>query len=342
MPAAKPSRPSHAKPAPRSDAKPVEARAAAPRKEGSRIAREMAGRQSAPRQRFRHWVIVHSLGVSVGLSIWLHGMLPVLIGFKPPDPTVKKAHDEALAVVLVNAKHAAPPKVAQALAQTNLEGGGDQEKRQVMPSSPLPPKDSRRDGEALIEMQQKVQRLESLQKELLRKAQGAGLAVPQPTDAHTGEQPVEPEPAAKGLDLSNASAIARQEAVVKKSLNDYASRPRKGIISPSTREYRLAQYGEDWRIKVERVGELNFPRGAQGSLYGSVQVSVEIAPDGSIISAEITRPDLRTPKINEAALRIIRQAAPFAPIPPQIRQQYDVLVLIRTLNFTRDDINVVN
>ena len=164
------------------------------------------------------------------------------------------------------------------------------------------------------------------------------MAIAEQKTAQIGEQPTDPTPVSKGLDLNTATAIARQEAVVEKMVADYAARPRKGIISPRTKEYSLAQYGEDWRIRVERVGEYNFPRGAQGSLYGSVQISVEIAPDGHIIAAEITRPDLKTPKINEAALDIVKKASPFAKFPPEVRKDYDTVVITRTLNFTRDDI----
>lgn len=309
--------------------------------ESSALAKELAERLTRRGPRAGRWILLHALGIGIGISLCWHAMLS-MIGFTPPEPTIKKARDGGLAVVLVNARHARAPKEAQALAQANLEGGGNAEDPKAMPASPLPPRDARREGDALVDMQQRVQKLEARQRELLRRAKVADLAMPEQQARQPGEQPTEMPPVTGGLDLSTATAIARQEAVVAKQFNDYAGRPRRAVVSPRTREYELAQYAEEWRRKVERIGEYNFPRGVQGSLYGSVQISVEIAPDGKLISVDITKPDLKTQEINEAALDIIRKAAPFARLPQKVLEKYDTIVLTRTLNFTRDEISAGN
>ncbi|MDP5239265.1 TonB family protein [Uliginosibacterium sp. 31-16] len=146
--------------------------------------------------------------------------------------------------------------------------------------------------------------------------------------------------AAQGLDISKAKAIAGNEDVIEKNLADYTVSPRKGIISPRTREYPLAAYADSTVQKIARVGDANFPKDDSGhSLYGSVQVIFEIRPDGSLQSAELSR-STADARLNEAALRIVRKAAPFEPFSPDIRKEYDILVLVRTLNFTREDIGV--
>ena len=292
--------------------------------------------------------MVSKIGVRVGrealawgasASIIVHGLLILAVGFVAPSSSLRKEHDQGLKVVLVNAKHKNAPKDPQALAQANLDGGGEQDRKDLMPTSPLPAQDTVKEGDALADTQQKVRQLESLQRELLARAKAAETSAAHERQSKTEDAPADtPQPKA-GLDLSTRNAIQRQEAVVEKGLADYAARPRKGVISPRTREYKLAQYGEDWRIKVQRVGELNFPRGAQGSLYGSVQVSVDLLPDGRVLSAEISRPSPNQ-KLNEAALRIIKLASPYAPFPPDIRKEYDILTIVRTMNFTREDIGV--
>lgn len=284
------------------------------------------------------WLTKSALACGVGVSVLAHSLL-LVTGFSADDGGLRKEHDKGLKVVLVNAKHKRSPKDAQALAQANLDGGGEQDKKELMPSSPLPAQDAARDGNALMDSQQKVQQLESVQRQLLAQAKAADTRAARERQSKQEAQTTDTPQPKNGLDLSTATAIARQEAVVDKGVADYAARPRKGHISPRTREYKLAQYGEDWRLKVQRVGELNFPRGLKGSLYGSVQVNVELRADGSVISIEIGRPD-RNPKINEAALRIIKLASPYAPFPPDIRKEYDVLVISRTMNFTREDIGV--
>lgn len=284
------------------------------------------------------WLVGHAFACGIVLSILAHALL-LALHFIDVDSGLRKARDPGLQVVLVNARHKQAPKDPQALAQANLEGGGDQADKKLMPSSPLPPQDTVRNGDALISTQQKVQQLEAIQRELMARAKASEANVARERQSKTDDQPAEAPPVPRGLDLSTKSAMQRQEAVVEKRLNDYAARPRKTVISPSTKEYKLAQYSEDWRIKVQRVGELNFPRSERGSLYGSVQIAVELQPDGSIISAEITRPSPNA-KLNQAALRIVQLAAPFARFPPDIRKESDVLVIVRTLTFTREDIGV--
>ena len=68
------------------------------------------------------------------------------------------------------------------------------------------------------------------------------------------------------------------------------SAPKRKFVGARTREYRFARYVEDWRIKVERIGNLNYPEAARkGKLYGNLQLTVSIRADGSLESIEINR-----------------------------------------------------
>lgn len=281
----------------------------------------------------RSWLMAHALGVGIAVSLCAHSLLP-LIGFVAPPAGLKKQRDQGLEVVLVNAKHARAPQTAQALAQANLDGGGNTDDKKALPSSPLPPDTDRREGDSLVESKRRVEQLETVRRDLLTAARSK-LAVDK--QKKNDENPTESDPSPPGIDLTRATAIARQEAVVDKLLKEYAERPRKAFISPRTQYASHAQYLTAWATKIARVGELNFPRNTAGSLYGSVQIHVEIRADGSVARAEIARPD-KDPKINDAALRIIHIAAPFAPFPPDIRKEYDILEFVRTLTFTREDV----
>ncbi|MDQ7990104.1 MAG: TonB family protein [Candidatus Dactylopiibacterium sp.] len=280
----------------------------------------------------------HVLPFALAASFALHAVV-FAMDFVSPGSSPRKHEDKGLRVVLVNARHQQAPRDAQALAQANLDGGGNQADARHMPTSPLPPQDSVRDGDALVERAQRVRELEARQRELLTSARESRNRV-SPERAPTSETaPADSSAPERGLDLSVAQAIARQAAVIDRRLADYAARPRKGFISPRTREHDAAMYGEAFRAKLERVGEFNFPRSGANALYGSVRISVEIKADGSLADVAIDRAD-PDPRINEAALRIVRLAAPFARIPPELRQQYDILVLTRTMNFTREDISL--
>ncbi|NMG16532.1 energy transducer TonB, partial [Aromatoleum bremense] len=140
-----------------------------------------------------------------------------------------------------------------------------------------------------------------------------------------------------GLDLLNSAAtVARLEAEIDRQLDDYARRPRKKFIGARTKEYRFAQYVEDWRHKIERVGTLNYPEAARGRLYGSLLLVVAIRADGSIERVEVQRSS-GEPILDEAAKRIVQLAAPFAPFPSDIRGDTDILEIARTWTFTNAD-----
>ena len=69
----------------------------------------------------------------------------------------------------------------------------------------------------------------------------------------------------------------------------YQKRPRRTFVGARTKEFRFARYIEDWRSKIERVGELNYPAGRARGIYGNLLVSVAIRADGSLENVEISR-----------------------------------------------------
>ena len=140
-----------------------------------------------------------------------------------------------------------------------------------------------------------------------------------------------------GLDLlDSAAAIARVEARIDRILDEDARRPRKKFIGARAKEHRFAQYVEDWRLKVERVGTLNYPEEARGRVYGSLLLSVTISADGAVDRVAVHRSSGHK-LLDEAAVRIVRLAAPFAPFPPDIARDTDVIEITRTWSFTRAD-----
>ncbi len=268
------------------------------------------------------------------ISGLLHlGMLVVPI--VAPDQKAKPFRDNALEVVLVNAKHARAPEKPQVLAQANLDGGGNTEQKAV-PTTPLPPQEQIRVGDSLVEAKRRVEQLERQQRELLTQSQT--LRAAKVDQARPDESPTE-KPEAAGRDLAeSALAMARQQAVVDRGLREYAERPRKMFVSPRAAEYRFAQYVEDWRQKVERVGTLNFPKDRYGNrIYGTVGVYIEIYQDGSLYIPPEIRQSSGNADLDRAALRIVQLASPFAPFPADIRKDAQVLQIYRRWNFEKGD-----
>jgi protein TonB len=266
-------------------------------------------------------------------SLLLHALL-LALHFEIPDKLLNRAHDSQLEVVLVNSRSAIAPLEPQARAQANLDGGGniDEDRRA---KTPLPPMRRDSDGDELVTAQQRVQQLEAQQRRLLTEMQSQAAVAVQPQER--SEQP-EPQPQVSGADLAqSAMAMARTlEAQIARQIEEYNKRPRKKFIGSRTVEAVEAQYVEDWRQKVERVGNLNYPEAARGRIYGNLILSVGIRADGELDSVEVQRSSGHQ-VLDQAARRIVELAAPYGPFPPRLRQTVDILVITRAWSFTNSD-----
>jgi protein TonB len=266
----------------------------------------------------------------MAFSIALHAFLLFGISLVLPDPRSAASFLQPLQVVLVNTKSKSRPAKADALAQANLDGGGNTpEDRQA--KTPLP---AIRDDQQFTPEQiaKRVAQLEEESKRMLTRLKSEHrvaqpeLKKQQSSDASRGEDLVQ-----KSLE------IARLEAQINKNFDAYQKMPRRKYIGARTQEYRFAQYIEDWRIKVERIGNLNYPEQArQQRIFGSLKLSVSINADGSLGPVEVSRSSGNR-ILDAAAMRIVRLAAPYAPLSPDIRKDTDILVITRTWTFTSSD-----
>jgi len=272
------------------------------------------------------------LATAIGTSIVLHAIL-LAVHFKFPT-TFRPQSEQRMDVVLVNAKTRERPTKADVLAQANLDRGGNVDERRRA-RSPLPVTEPKNPGRDLSEAQRKVRELEVRQQELLALARQAQAKVAQqPTkNAPADETAAQPS----GRDLADlALAAMRLQAQIDKQIDDYQKRPRKKFVGANAAEYRFAQYEEEWRAKVERLGTVNYPAEARGKLYGNLRMTVTIRPDGTVDSVELDRSSgLKI--LDAAAFKIVRMAAPYAAFPASIRRDTDLLVITRTWFFSQGD-----
>jgi len=155
--------------------------------------------------------------------------------------------------------------------------------------------------------------------------------IEKPSETETdkkSEQPSTTELVNRSLEML---ALDRQ---INQSLLAYSKKPRSKFISARTKEFKYASYMRDWVAKVERVGELNYPDAARRqNLSGKLIVQVAVYPDGSVRDITIRKPSGHK-ILDDAAVRIVKLAAPFAPFPDSISKDTDVLVITRTWVFT--------
>jgi protein TonB len=271
--------------------------------------------------------------VAFSLSLAIHLFILFGISFTLPDIS-KLLAQQPLEVTLVNAKSRARPQRADALAQANLDGGGNTDaKRRARNPLPLPPEDKQ--GAELALAQKRVEQLERETKQLMTRAksQAKVASVPEVPQPKQQEQaaPDAADIVARGLE------IARLEAQIAREWENYQQRPRRRFIGARAQEYRFASYIEDWRAKVERIGEFNYPQAARDQrIYGSLVVTVSIKSDGTLERVEINRSSGQR-ILDAAAVRIVHLAAPYAPFPADIARDTDIIHITRTWLFTRSD-----
>lgn len=134
------------------------------------------------------------------------------------------------------------------------------------------------------------------------------------------------------------SEISSLQAKLAQQRQAYAKRPRiKTLTSVATRASVDAEYLNLWQEKIELVGNLNYPPEARRQkIYGQLRMVVSLLPDGSIHNIEILQSSGKR-ILDDAAIRIVRLAAPFAPFPPELRKDVDQLEIIRTWKFEKGD-----
>jgi protein TonB len=273
------------------------------------------------------------LAGALAASIVLHAIL-LSVHFKFPDELRWRSANAPLEVVLVNARTKERPAKADVLAQANLDRGGNVDENRRA-KTPLPVMEPPQPGRDLAEAQRRVQQLETQQDRLLAQANESSTRVPSEVEKQAPAE--EPAPNRNGRDLADLSLAAmRLQAQIDKQLDEYQKRPRKQFIGARSAEYRFAQYEEEWRAKVERVGTLNYPPEARGKIYGSLRLTVTLRPDGNVDTIELDRSSgLKV--LDAAAFKIVKMATPFAAFPPDIRRDTDLLVITRTWFFGQGD-----
>jgi protein TonB len=274
------------------------------------------------------------LSVALGLSLALHGLV-LLIHFEYPDAVPPKPMSPAIEVVLVNSKSATRPAKADALAQADLDGGGNTEQalraKSNLPVLPNMPADAE-----LSLAARRVRQLESEAQRLLAQIHPGTYATNPKTLPLTQTERTD---AAKIDDLpGDRLEIARLEAEIAREWQAYQSLPRRRFIGARTHGVVYAEYVDQWREKIERVGTANFPEEARRrGEFGTVLVTVAVKADGSVEKIEIDRSS-GSRILDGAVERIVMLASPFKPFPAGVRRETDILHITRTWAFTRSDL----
>jgi len=277
------------------------------------------------------WGFKQNIIIATLFSLGVHAFVLFGVSFVLPDSSKLSSKPlQPLEVVLVNSKSKMRPVNAAKMAQNNLDGGGNTaEKRHAKIPLPALGNDAQFTPE---QSARRVRQLEQQAKSLLTQLK-SDYSVPQ---EKSDKPPVGKEDSGEDL-VQRSLEIARLEAEISKSMDSYEKLPKRKFIGARTQEYRYARYVEDWRSKVERIGNMNYPQQARDrKIYGRLTLTVSIRSDGSLESVEVNRSSGQG-ILDAAAMRIVKLAAPYSAFPPDIRKETEVLSITRTWSFTSND-----
>jgi protein TonB len=270
------------------------------------------------------------LGLTLFLAAVVHALVILGIGFdfEPREPAVPP--QLTMDITLVHHRSEEPPEQADYLAQASQDGGGNTDE-QVRPEGPVSvPNVEPTPGDAPANLApaapppapppqpQTLARIESR------------AELHQPPPLPPVEEP--PQPTAAEL-IQRSREMASLAAEISDTFRLHAERPRKKVITARTQEYVFAAYMDAWQRKVERIGNLNYPDEAKRQrLAGSLMLQVDLNANGTVRDVVLLRSSGEK-ILDDAAIRIVRLAAPFAPFTEAMREETDILQVIRTWQF---------
>ncbi|PVZ72168.1 energy transducer TonB [Pelagibaculum spongiae] len=273
---------------------------------------------------------VDRFGFSLVLALVIHLGIFFGIGFSFSSPAKPKI-PPALEVTIAQYQSDDEPVVADFIAQANQQGGGvNEESRQAFVEELADTPDEQFKETAPDPVAPSTTQQPQPEKNVITTTGSSDqsiAAVPfQDNDDSPGELQIDQL-------LALREQIASKQVQLGKQQDQLAKRPTKKFITVATRRAADALYLEDWRTKIERVGNLNFPeRAKKQGLQGDLQLEVTLNGNGSVKTVQILQSSGHL-ILDDAAKRIVTLASPFSAIPQDVLEGNQELVIIRTWKF---------
>lgn len=272
------------------------------------------------------------LSLTAFISALFHAVVILGISFKLPEIAAVENTDNTLDVVLINSANNETPTDAQTVSTADNQGGGrdDQEA-----TSPLPYKPVNVAPIESIKLTADQELQTTLSPDKLITALESEMAVAPKNPDKTRLKVEQQQRGEDKITTKSVRQLERERLIAKLQQNwqDYQKKPRKEFLSPTTKRNEAARYLDEWRKRVEQVGNANYPIQAKAkSLSGSLIITVELNRNGTISSIAVIKPSPHK-VLNDAALRFVRDASPYASFPEYLDKSIDLLVITRAFHF---------
>lgn len=277
------------------------------------------------------------LSVTAFFSVMLHIAIILGISFKLPDIRALQNTDNTLDVVLINSTNNETPVEAETISTNDNAGGGLDEQEA---SSPIPYETV--DPSEVQSIKKVANQQESTlvaPDKLITAQQSDGITVQKETPVEDVLENAQETVGPDAITTKSERQLERERLIAKlaQSFEDYQKKPNKEFLSPSTSKHEAAQYLDEWRKRIEITGNANYPVQAKArELSGTLILTVEINRNGTIANIQINNPSPHK-LLNDAAVRFVRDSAPFATFPDQIDKETDILVITRAFHFLKNN-----
>lgn len=297
------------------------------------------------------------------MAIWFSVAVHAVILAVKFEPELKQLAERlpSLEVVLVNTKTKEAPEKAELIAQANLDRGGntdlDRQMKTMLPTKNTKTTDVKlhasKQAKAASESakiqareareEKRVAELEKQAQELFTELKASKKLESNPFQQATSTNPEAGKQTEVSKTLNREALIAasleidRLEAQIAMQQDEYQKRPKRRFLGSRAKAADDALYLEAWRQKVERIGNLNYPAAARNQkIYGKLQLTVSIRADGSVEKVVIDKSS-GSEILDEAAIDIVKLAAPYAKFSKEMKTTTDILDITRTWTFTQED-----
>ena len=268
---------------------------------------------------------------SVPVSLTLHAAV-IAMGFGLPDPS-KMNHASLKDFAQTFDVSLNIPKTADFLANSNQMGSGTKKEKSRLTSPFASPNPNNDNGDDVVKSEKSTP-------DIVPKPEPKLLTTKGKTNKHVENLPekedvIDPNRANKEIS-EQTEEIAQLMAEMSKQEAHYAKRPRIHFLdSISAKSAVEADYINNWSKKLERIGNINFPQKAiQLSLSGTLILNATLDRAGRVVEMQISVSS-GSKILDKAALRIVKLAAPYKPLPKEIREKYDRLNITRTIIFQK-------
>jgi len=267
------------------------------------------------------------LGMTFFLAALLHAILILGITFSN-SPVAEDKTPPTLDIILVQTQNPSEAKDAKYLAQISQQGGGNSEKKSRPRDLFTAPSVTKKPGQALQTQQQASRQKQSEKVSMLHQKKSS-------YSIDTQEQQTKPDDVTikQQQSTEKSTKAARLIQEISNIIEHQIERPKVKYMNSSTKEFVPARYMREWINRVERIGNLNYPDQARrDKLSGTLILDVTINAQGKLLNIDL-RKSSGHKILDDAAQRIVKLAAPYAPFSAKLKKEADVIHITRSWEF---------